>query len=53
MPPLKQGSSQKSISSNIGELIRSGRSSSQAAAIAYSIARKVKAKKSKRKGKHK
>ncbi len=38
--PLKQGNSSKDISSNIGELINSGRKPDQAAAIAYSEARK-------------
>lgn len=33
--PLKSGSSRSTISSNIGELIRSGRDKKQAAAIAY------------------
>ena len=33
--PLKQGSSQKTISANIGELVRYGRPVKQAAAIAY------------------
>lgn len=39
--PLKQGSSQEVISENIAELIRSGRSPKQAAAIAYEAAGKV------------
>jgi uncharacterized protein len=38
--PLKKGSSQKTISENIAELIRSGYSKEQAAAIAYSKAAK-------------
>lgn len=38
--PLKQGSSEKTISENIAELIRSGRSPEQAAAIAYKAAGK-------------
>ena len=42
--PLKKGSSKKVISLNIGELIRSGRKPKQAAAIAYSQARKNKKK---------
>ena len=46
--PLKRGSSKKVISSNIGELIRSGRKPAQAAAIAYSKAGK--SRKSKKKG---
>ena len=40
--PLKKGSSKKVISSNIAELIRSGRKPSQAAAIAYDKAGKKK-----------
>lgn len=47
--PLKKGSSQKTVSSNIGELIRSGYKSSQAAAIAYSKAGKSKSKPAKKK----
>lgn len=39
--PLKKGSSKKTISENIGELIRSGRKPAQAAAIAYSEARRT------------
>ena len=42
--PLKKGKSKKVISENIGELIRSGRPPSQAAAIAYSKAKKKKSK---------
>lgn len=42
--PLKEGSSQEVISENIVELIRSGRSKEQAAAIAYEKAGKSKAK---------
>lgn len=38
--PLKQGSSQETISANIAELIRSGKKPDQAAAIAYSEAGK-------------
>jgi hypothetical protein len=48
--PLKKGRSKKAISSNIGELIRSGRKPSQAAAIAYrtaGISKKRKRKRSK------
>lgn len=37
--PLKHGSSKKTISTNIAELVRSGRPQKQAAAIAYSKAR--------------
>jgi len=43
--PLKKGKSKKVISQNIAELIRSGRDSKQAAAIAYSHAGKSKKKK--------
>lgn len=39
--PLKSGKSQATISSNIGELIKSGRDPKQAAAIAYSNAKKM------------
>ncbi len=46
--PLKKGSSQKVISANIAELIRSGRSHAQAVAIAMSHAGK-----SNKKRKHK
>jgi hypothetical protein len=42
--PLKPGSSEKTISSNIGELIRAGHKPNQAAAIAYSKAGKSKSK---------
>lgn len=45
--PLKKGSSQKVISQNIGELIKSGRPPKQAAEIAYSEARKSKGSKKK------
>lgn len=38
--PLKSGKSKKTISSNIAELVRSGRPAKQAAAIAYDKARK-------------
>lgn len=45
--PLKKGSSKKVIGENIGELIRSGRTKKQAAAIAYDVAGKSKKKKKK------
>lgn len=41
--PLTQGYSQKSISENIGREIANGKDPKQAAAIAYSVARKAKA----------
>ena len=41
--PLKKGSSQKAISSNIGELIGSGRPQKQAVAIALNTARHARA----------
>lgn len=40
--PLKKGSTPKTISSNIKELVNSGRPVKQAAAIAYSTAGKSK-----------
>jgi hypothetical protein len=40
--PLAKGSSQKTISQNIGELIRAGHDPRQAAAIAYRVAREAK-----------
>ncbi len=43
--PLKRGSSKKTISANIAELVRSGRPSNQAAAIAFSKAGKSRKKK--------
>lgn len=43
--PLKKGSSKKVISNNIAELIKSGRDPKQAAAIAYSNAKKKSKKK--------
>jgi hypothetical protein len=45
MSPLKRGSSRKTVSSNIRELIKSGRSQKQAVAIALSEARRSKRKK--------
>jgi len=43
--PLKRGSSKKTISSNIAELIRSGRKKDQAVAIAMNEAGKSKKRK--------
>lgn len=49
--PLKEGKSQEVISSNIGELIKSGRPKDQAAAIAYKeVGKTRKAVKKKRNG---
>ena len=42
--PLKKGRSKKTISSNVGELVRSGRPVKQAVAIAYTTAKKPKKK---------
>jgi hypothetical protein len=49
--PLKSGSSKKVISSNIGELMNSGRPQKQAVAIAYNNAGKSKKKVQKKKPK--
>ncbi len=38
--PLSKGCTQRSIRRNIAELVRSGRPTKQAAAIAFSVARK-------------
>lgn len=47
--PLKKGKSRKTISSNISELVHSGRSKRQAIAIAMNTAGKSKKKKRRRK----
>jgi len=51
MSPLIKGSSKKVISENIAELVRSGRPTKQAAAIAYNEAGKAKKRFGKRKSK--
>lgn len=43
--PLRKGKSKAAVNYNIGELIRAGHPSRQAAAIAHSVARKGKKKK--------
>lgn len=47
--PLKKGYSKKTIAHNIRAEIRAGRPQKQAVAIAYSVARKAKAKRRRRK----
>lgn len=46
--PLKQGYSRKSVSSNIRNEMKSGKSQKQSIAIALSVAKKAKAKKKKK-----
>lgn len=50
--PLKSGNSRKTISSNISELMQSGRAQKQAVAIALSKAGKSKSKKKHKPNKH-
>ena len=47
--PLKKGSSKKTFSENVKREMEAGRSQSQSVAIAYSVQRKAKAAKSKKK----
>ena len=47
--PLKKESSKKTISRNIAELVHSGKKVKQAVAIAYDVAGKGRARKTKRK----
>ena len=49
--PLKKGYSKKSISKNISTEMHHGKPQKQAIAIAYSVARKARAKARKKKGK--
>lgn len=51
--PLKKGSSQKTISHNIAEMIKAGHPRAQAIAAAYSNAGKSTSKKSSKKGRKK
>lgn len=43
--PLKKGKSKKAFQSNVRELVKSGRPTKQAVAIAYDVKRKSKRKK--------